>query len=338
MPLTESIADNLPSSKQIFEKYLASEHFISRLLEAAVINDAYLARNCEGDYEIIWLNALPQSSPRLQISKQDKHPSAGIWRTRYRVKRCGKIFTYNAIFGARLKRPPYMRISNPGHTTANSIIAQKMRTGISKVALKLADMEECNDQRIFNSISNSPQKNVFWNGTFWKTLTLETWTTDVCGRLVNVKTGHGEPALMTAKNFSVEDVTKVLWQPSERKTSKNNDPHNLQNMLLETLSGKTEAPANYILNAANREVPFAQTIMAIRFRDGIGVKKDIKRAAFWAFRAAYNDYTPAMLIVGNIYEKGRWNVRDLRLAAAWYRRAIAAGNAQAKIMLANLKQ
>jgi TPR repeat protein len=50
------------------------------------------------------------------------------------------------------------------------------------------------------------------------------------------------------------------------------------------------------------------------------------RAAFWALRAAYNGYPPAMRLIASIYQKGTWKTQDKKLAAAWSKRANRAEN------------
>ena len=50
------------------------------------------------------------------------------------------------------------------------------------------------------------------------------------------------------------------------------------------------------------------------------------RAAFWALRAAYNGYPPAMRLIASIYQKGTWKAQDKKLAAAWSKRANRAEN------------
>ena len=68
-----------------------------------------------------------------------------------------------------------------------------------------------------------------------------------------------------------------------------------------------------------------------------GMKRDMDRAAYWAFRAAYGGYPGAMEFIGDIYAEGHWVVTDRRLAAAWYRRAARRGHESAANKLKELQ-
>ena len=65
----------------------------------------------------------------------------------------------------------------------------------------------------------------------------------------------------------------------------------------------------YLWTEANSEIPHAQTLLAFLFENGIEVDANMDRAAFWALRAAYNDYPPAMRFIASIYEKAHGSQR-----------------------------
>ena len=79
------------------------------------------------------------------------HPQNGIWRVRYKIKRCGQKNTYNVIFGGNESGPPFMRISTPGMTKANSELAKQMRPYIHLAAMQRADLKECANQRFVDT-------------------------------------------------------------------------------------------------------------------------------------------------------------------------------------------
>ena len=100
----------------------------------------------------------------------------------------------------------------------------------------------------------------------------------------------------------------------------------MQKLLLKIAKGNQTALMEYLWTAANREVPYAQTVLAFLFQNGIEVDPNMDRAAFWALRAAYNGYPPAMRLIASIYQKGTWKTQDKKLAAAWNKRANRAEN------------
>lgn len=324
-----------PTPDQVrFSAYTKTETFSNRLKEAAITNDAYLGRDCATGYTTALLTVLHQPEPPLSMPKEAKHPVAGIWRARYRVKRCGKALVYNAVFGAQPSGAPNMRISTPGTSTAGSELAREMREDMEDTALDLAGMGKCSDKRFVDTRAEPERPDVESNGSTWSAFTREVWTIDVCGRLVDIPLHHGFRDGVGYPQYVFEDVDAPKWRPSGRSVPKDVDLPRLQSALLQVASGKPGASLDYLWAEARREVPFAQTVIAGLLRDGTGLKRDIDRAAFWALRASYGGYPGAMEMVGDLYETGSWIVRDRRLAAAWYRRAAERGSASAKAKLA----
>lgn len=320
-----------------FNAYTVSRAFIRRLREAAIVNDAYLGRACPEQYRPSLLSVLHQPTPALAMPEGAEHPTTGIWRARYTIERCGEAPVYNAVFGGRPNQPPNMRISNPGTTAAGSELAREMREDIADAALELADLETCSDQRIVDTRADEAELNVQADGSEWARLTRETWSIDVCGRQVDVALAHGLRDGVHRPQYVIEHGDGPVWKPSGRSVAKDIDPIRLQSALHAVISGDIGASLDYLWGEARREVPFAQTVIAGLFRDGVGVERNMDRAAFWALRAAYDGYAPAMEMIGEIYQAGSWVVRDQRLAAAWYRRAVKAGSTTAKARLASLK-
>ena len=325
-----AVLDKPSPDRERFDVYATTRAFTTRLREAAIANDAYLGRACPERYRTTLLSVLHQPTPALAMPKDAAHPTAGIWRAHYRVERCGEASVYNAVFGGRAQGPPNMRISNPGTTAAGSELARQMRTDIADAARALAALDACLDQRIVDTEAGEPESDVEADGSGWSRLTRETWSIDVCGRLVDVALVHGFRDGVHRPQFVIDDTKEATWRPSGRSVAKDIDLSLLQEALLQVVSGNPGASLDYLWAEARREVPFAQTVIANLFRNGTGVERDMDRAAFWALRAAYDDYAPAMVMVGEIYQAGSWVVRDRRLAAAWFRRAVKAGSATAK--------
>jgi hypothetical protein len=328
-----------PSPDRVrFNAYTITVAFARRLKEAAITNDAYLGRSCAKPYQTKPLSILHQPEPPLSMPKGADYPDVGIWRVRYALERCGEKITYNAVFGARAGETPNMRISTPGTTMAGSELAREIRSEIGDTALERASMEKCSDQRIVDTVSRSMLRDAESDGSIWSELTNEVWTMDVCGRLVDIPLQHGFRDGVGYPQYIIDGSDDEKWRPSGRSVPKDVDLNRLQTALLEVASGKSGASLGYLWAEARREVPFAQTVIAGLLRDGIGMPRDIDRAAFWALRASYGGYPGAMEMVGDLYESGGWIVRDRRLAAAWYRRAIERGSTTAKAKLESMRK
>ena len=317
-----ALANDSGEIEKKLNTYVKSKLFNDRLREAAIINDAYLGFSCPSNYTISLLTIVKQKNPALIINEAvHTHPLSGIWRARYEVIRCGKKNIFNAIFGGNKTTSPYMRISVPGSTKANSELARAIRPYVTKTAMQLADFKKCQNQRLINTEVQLEQNDIEWAKMKWKRLTNEIWTIDLCGRLVKIKLGHGSNATNPNKLFLVKKYDKPNWVPSGRILVGSNDSLAIQNTFYEIASGNTTALMEYLWAAANEEIPHAQTVLSLLFKNGIIVDKDMDRAAFWAFRAAYNNYAPAMKLIATIYNKGLWISKDQRLASAWLKRA-----------------
>jgi hypothetical protein len=341
---TKSIAPKKPELRPLsrhqirFNVYASSEKFTRRLKEAAITNDAYLGRDCPKHYKTKPLSIIHQPKPSLSMPKGTEHPTAGIWRLRYSLERCGEKFTYNAMFGARIGEAPNMRISTPGTTTTSSEVAGEIRSDIKETALERAGMKKCSNQRVVDTVSQPMLRDTKSDGSIWSELTNEVWTMDVCGRLVDLPLHHGFRDGVGYTQYIIDDADEGKWRPSGRSVPKDADLTKLQTALLEVASGKSGVSLDYLWAEARREVPFAQTIIAGLLQDGTGMPRNMDRAAFWALSASYGGYPGAMEMVGDLYESGSWIVQDRRLAAAWYRRAVKRGSKTAKAKLVAMTQ
>ena len=302
--------------------YFHSEYFSSRLKEAAITNDAYLGFSCAYNYTISILSISQQPDTSIIFNKDiSPHPQNGIWRIRYELKRCDQKNIYNVILGGNKNGPPFIRISTPGMTKANSQLAKQMRPYISIAAMQRADLKECANQRFVDTKYLTKENNTLWENMRWKQLVIEIWKIDVCGRLVTLQIGHGSNISNPNRNFAIQKYKGSDWVSSGRRVPASQDPEVIQKLLLEIIKGNQAAVMEYLWTAANREIPHAQTLLAFLFENGIEVDANMDRAAFWALRAAYNGYPPAMRLIASIYEKGTWQTKDKNLAAAWKKRA-----------------
>jgi TPR repeat protein len=75
--------------------------------------------------------------------------------------------------------------------------------------------------------------------------------------------------------------------------------------------------------------PMYMSILSERYACGAGVQQNMAEAFRWAMDAAKKDYTPAMCIVGGLYEDGQGVTKSTQIAGEWYRRASDKGDSNA---------
>ena len=325
LSLTNTAKPNDSQKKLI--NYFHSEYFGSRLKEAAITNDAYLGFSCPTKYDVLIVSISRQPDTSIIFNRDiSPHPQSGIWRVRYEVTRCDQNNIFNVILGGNQSGPPFMRVSTPGTTKANSELTRQMRPYISLAAMHRADLKECTNKRFVDTKYLSKRNNVLWENMRWKQLIIEAWKIDICGRLVTLQVGHGSNISNPNRHFAIKKYKKSDWVLSERRIPTPQNPIIMQKLLLKIAKGNQTALMEYLWTAANKEVPYAQTVLAFLFQNGIEVDPNMDRAAFWALRAAYNGYPPAMRLIASIYQKGTWKTQDKKLAAAWSKRANRAEN------------
>ncbi len=96
-----------------------------------------------------------------------------------------------------------------------------------------------------------------------------------------------------------------------------------------TLRVQAEIEPKSLRSAAENGDPAAQFIVATRYLEGQGVKKNLSMAAKWYESAANKGFAPAQYRLGSMYEKGRGVAKDFDMARIWYQRAIGRGNVKA---------
>src|ERR1700677_4376342 len=82
-------------------------------------------------------------------------------------------------------------------------------------------------------------------------------------------------------------------------------------------------------NGAQAGDPMYMSILSERYACGAGLTQNMGEAFRWALAAANEDYTPAMYIVGGLYEGGQGVTKSTQIAGQWYRRASDKGDANA---------
>lgn len=103
------------------------------------------------------------------------------------------------------------------------------------------------------------------------------------------------------------------------------------------VSAMTAEEATLIGNAAERGNDGAQLLFAIEYLHGDGaVKKDEKLAAYWFERAGAQGNATAQFMLSNLYEQGLGVPKNLKLSAEWRAKAANRGNTAAQLELGKM--
>ena len=83
--------------------------------------------------------------------------------------------------------------------------------------------------------------------------------------------------------------------------------------------------------------PLANYFLGWLYKEGDGVKQDVAKGIEFLKKSANENYQPAMLTLGNIYQNGHHNIPvDWNEAAKWYQKSADLGNPQGEFRLAEL--
>lgn len=95
--------------------------------------------------------------------------------------------------------------------------------------------------------------------------------------------------------------------------------------------------AQWILKAALQGHEYASSTIAHKYYIGMGVDQDYAEAVHWYRKAAEQDDTSAMEMLGYIYRTGKGSIKpDMAEAIKWYRLAADKGNYEANVILRKL--
>lgn len=97
-----------------------------------------------------------------------------------------------------------------------------------------------------------------------------------------------------------------------------------------------EASISDLMVAASQGSPNAQYNLAVMYRDGIGMQKDEKQAAYWFNKAGNAGHLTALMNLGVLYEDGRGVEKNYTIAAKLYEKAVANGHIGSMKNLSNL--
>ena len=78
--------------------------------------------------------------------------------------------------------------------------------------------------------------------------------------------------------------------------------------------------------SANQNYAKAQTMLSVYYHEGVGTKKDYKRAFEWAKKAAEQNVPDAQVYLGFLYKDGDGVRQNLPIAKEWFGKACDNGN------------
>ncbi|MEN7549190.1 tetratricopeptide repeat protein [Rapidithrix thailandica] len=94
---------------------------------------------------------------------------------------------------------------------------------------------------------------------------------------------------------------------------------------------------DYLTYKGNQGNPISLYRLFQVYYNGIGVQSDYTQALMYCQQAAVKDYIPAILSLGNVYEKGNTFIApDLRKSFQWYKRAAYLGNDSAQFVIGEM--
>jgi TPR repeat protein len=95
------------------------------------------------------------------------------------------------------------------------------------------------------------------------------------------------------------------------------EPKEFKLALKEIQCGHCSAAHDHFLHLAQQGHAKSQTVLALMYQEGAGVKKDARQAAMWFEKAANQGVSEAEAGLGHLYAFGDQSVRDPQLAEAW---------------------
>lgn len=85
--------------------------------------------------------------------------------------------------------------------------------------------------------------------------------------------------------------------------------------------------------AAEKGNPAAQEVLAVSYKNGVNIGKDLRKAFFWYNKAAESGSTTAMMALGYSYSRGDWLEKSAQKAFAWFESAAKRGNSDGQLMV-----
>ncbi len=165
-------------------------------------------------------------------------------------------------------------------------------------------------------------------------------------RSVNVSSTHTQAADASTDTSMKGIITGEIAQPGMQNVLSSSEPIVvIRHAAAEEASANSSSAANTgnsatntsELNAlilrVNQGDPAVEFSLAQRYREGVGVDKDLQQAACWFEKAAAKGHVDAQFYLGAMYENGEGVEQNFKQAACWYKKAAEQGHAVAQLVL-----
>lgn len=173
-----------------FTDYMSS-NLPKRLYQCAVLMDHKLGVKSKDSYNIT-LGNIVVIMP-IEFSDDAIHPLKGLWMNRYKLKRAGKVRTYNVYFFAQQNAEPRAIPSIMGESNADLVLLKDTLPSVYASVyvsnkLEFFDKEEFDKTVVIaDSYVVEPPHDVFDKGKIMHGVWIEEWIVRACGKDVPVK-------------------------------------------------------------------------------------------------------------------------------------------------------
>ena len=199
--------DELINNKRALS-YIHSRPLLQKMFELGRIQDRKfgLQINCSSGSNVEPIDLIILSPIEFPADKDN--PIKGSWKSRYKLKRCDEVKTYNVIFMAKPNGDaPDATIFYPGTTEANMLLVKDTMPSAIAFALLRAGQRDCKDISVFDMKVTHPQHDVVDKGKVIKGIWKELWTIRICGKPIDVGITFTPNQDGPGTSFLVNDVS-----------------------------------------------------------------------------------------------------------------------------------
>lgn len=185
--MAETLSDpgKLQEGSRLYN-YLFSKEAHKALFDVGIYWDKQLGleQDCDSQYDVT-PTFLRIHSP-IDLPAGANHPTSGIWQYTYKLERCGKSKTYNAIFMSQNGQAPKVKPYFPGHTLASAkLINDALQSAYAAAGVQFKD-KQCKKVFIADMAISKPPHDVIKDGVRTRDVWDETWTFSGCGETAEV--------------------------------------------------------------------------------------------------------------------------------------------------------
>jgi hypothetical protein len=167
--------------------YVFSRSMLKTMYRLGVKEDKKfgLQSGCKSQYKVKPFSVIVLKP--MEFSEGKKHPTKGVWLTRYQLERCGDSKFYNALFLANNKgEAPMSKAFYPGSTNAGPVLVGDAMMSTAMGALARSGLKDCKKADVFDMRVTEPTHTVVEGEKTFKGVWNEIWTFRMCGQMVDV--------------------------------------------------------------------------------------------------------------------------------------------------------